>query len=120
MPASVVLNSPPVAPVCVRGLPPENVSRRTGHAAAYSVSGSAGSICTSTNPVLLSMNLLFSHVLPPSVVLNSPRSAFGPQKCPTAATYAMSGFFGCTAMRPMWCVSFSPHAVHVLPPSVVL
>src|SRR5262249_6542446 len=58
------------------------------------------------------------HVLPPSVVRNTPRIAFGPNACPIAATYAMSGFVGCTRITPMCRVSSRPSCVQVLPPSV--
>src|SRR6266567_6541819 len=48
-----------------------------------------------------------------------PRSGFGPNTRPCAATYAMSGFVGCTRTREICCVSASPRNVHVLPPSAV-
>src|SRR5437764_1399609 len=64
------------------------------------------------------MNFTHSHDLPPSVVLKRPRSLFGPQQCPSAATNATSGFVGWTTTRPMWCVSARPQLFHVLPPSV--
>ncbi len=79
-----------------------------------------GSIAMSSNPVSSSMNLTFAHVLPPSVVLYTPRSGPGPKRCPGDATYTVSGFFGSMTMRPIVCVSFSPMFVNVLPPSVVL
>ncbi len=40
--------------------------------------------------------------------------------CPSAATYTMSGFVGCTTMRVMTCVSFSPLNVQLSPPSIDL
>src|SRR5213083_1630372 len=48
-----------------------------------------------------------------------PRSGFGPNARPCTATYAMSGFVGCTRTREICCVSASPRNVHVLPPSAV-
>src|SRR5579885_2795956 len=39
------------------------------------------------------------HVLPPSDVLYTPRSSCGPVARPTAHTYTMFGFVGCTTMR---------------------
>src|SRR5437667_163469 len=55
-------------------------------AAAYSTSGFEGSIARSTNPVVSSTNRVLRHVLPPSLVRKTPRSGFGPQRWPSAAT----------------------------------
>jgi hypothetical protein len=74
----------------------------------------------SVNPVSSSMNFTLFQVFPPSVVLNTPRSGFGPNKCPGDATYTVSGFFGSMTMRAIVCVSLRPMFVNVLPPSVVL
>src|SRR5262249_3213359 len=48
--------------------------------AAYGGAGSAGSMATSTQPVSSSSFSECSQVLPPSLVLNRPRSRFGAQK----------------------------------------
>ena len=74
----------------------------------------------SLKPVSSSMNLIVFHDFPPSVVLKTPRSGFGPNRCPGYATYTVSGFFGSITMRAIVCVSFNPMFVNVLPPSVVL
>ena len=47
-------------------------------------------------------------VLPPSSVRTTPRSGFGPQTWPSAATNAVSAWRGSTAIRPMWRVSTRP------------
>ena len=52
------------------------------------------SISTSTAPVLLSRNSTFFHVLPPSVVLNTPRSSLGAPYFPKSATKTMFGLVG--------------------------
>ncbi len=49
-----------------------------------------------------------------------PRSAFGPQTCPCAATYTMSGFSGWMRTRAIWRVSRRPTFFQVRPPSVDL
>src|SRR6266404_3211880 len=76
-----------------------------------------GSRATSEIPVSSSTYSDLVQVAPPSVVLKTPRSGFGPHRSPRAATYAMLGSVGWTTMRPMWRVSFSPMCVHVLPAS---
>ena len=75
---------------------------------------------TSTKPVVSLMNFLFTHVLPPSVVLKSPRSRLGRHAAPRAATHAVFGSVGCTITRPMCSVSLRPMKVHVRPPSTDL
>ena len=85
-----------------------------------SVSGSAGLIRMSMTPVLSSTYRTLFHVLPPSVVLNRPRSSFGPYSRPSAPTYTMSGFFGWTTILPIWNDFFRPMFFQVLPPSVDL
>src|SRR5439155_12273650 len=57
------------------------------------------------------------QVLPPSAVLYTPRSGFAPHKCPSAATYTTSGFFGWITIRPMCRVASSPIFFQVFPPS---
>src|SRR5437660_5494250 len=97
-------------------LKPKGVRRRS-YAAAYKVSGLSGSMATSLTPV---SSLIFStcdQVLPPSAVLYTPRSGFAPHKCPSAATYTTSGFFGWITIRPMCRVASSPIFFQVFPPS---
>ena len=96
-PASVVFQMPLPGPPPLK---PQGVRRRW-YDAAMSVFGLAGSITMSVKPVFSSMNFDAVHVFPPSMVLNTPRSLFGPNRCPTAATYATFGSFGCTTMRAM-------------------
>ena len=43
----------------------------------------------------------FFQVLPPSLVLKTPLSAFGEYKCPTAATQISLLFSGFTTILPM-------------------
>src|SRR5437868_60027 len=74
----------------------------------------------SLTPVSWSMNSVLVQVAPPSLDIKTPRSGFGPQRSPSAATYRMSGFDGCTTIRPMWKVSFRPICFHVLPASMDL
>src|SRR5438093_3584943 len=113
---SVVFHKPLPGPPPLK---PQGVRRRW-YDAAMSTSGFDGFMATSVNPVFSSMNFVFVQVLPPSVVLYSPRSWFGPNKCPSAATYAMSGSFGWTTMRAMLCVSLSPMVSKLFPPSIDL
>ena len=111
LPPSVVFHSP------LPGPPPlkPHGTRRRWYEAAKRMFGFDGSITTSVKPVSLSMKFVFVQVFPPSIVLNRPRSGFGPNRWPRAATYAMFGSFGWTTMRPMLWVSFSPTYSNVLP-----
>src|SRR6185437_8137701 len=96
-------------------------SRRSrSSAAAYSTSGSDGSMTTSVKPVYLLMDLVFVQVLPPSVVLNKPRSPPGAHSGPSAATYTTFGSRGSMTMRPMCCECGSIAFDHVTPPSIDL
>src|SRR5689334_9985771 len=79
--------------------------------------GSCGSTCTSLAPVHWSTVSTGFHVLPPSVVLKTPRSPPPAHRPPCDATQTMSGFVGCTTMRPMCSLVLSPMLSHVLPPS---
>ena len=63
---------------------------------------------SSVAPVSRVTNSVFVQFLPPSVVMNTPRSSFGPYKCPMAATHTMFGSLGWTMTREMACVSFRP------------
>src|SRR5256712_13607317 len=115
-PPSVDLKIPPPGPpdTSCHGL------RCACQKAAYTTSGLLGSRTRSEIPVESLRNNTLFHVLPPSVVLYTPRSAFGPKACPWAPTHTMSGLAGCTRTREICCVSASPTKAQVLPPSVVL
>src|SRR5262245_52115056 len=117
-----VLPASAVFQIAVPGPPPLKPQevRRRWYDAAYRVFVSTGSITMSVKPVSSSMNLTLAQVLPPSVVLYIPRSLFGPNRRPSAATYTVLASFGSTTMRAMVCVSFNPTLVNVLPPSVDL
>src|SRR6267142_1694827 len=101
------------------GPPPLNPKgvRRRWYAAAYSVSGLSGSMAMSLTPVSSLIFRTCDQLLPPSLVLYTPRSGFGPHKCPSAATYTTSEFFAWTTIRPMCRVASSPIFFHVFPPS---
>ena len=60
--------------------------RNASHIAAKITLGLLRSIQRSTAPVLLSRKRTLRHVAPPSVLLNTPRSAFGTPCWPNAAT----------------------------------
>src|SRR5437868_3208377 len=74
----------------------------------------------SVAPVFASTVSVRFHVLPPSLLMKTPRSGFGPKRCPLAATHSTSGLVGCTTTRAMDCVSRRPICVNVFPPSVDL
>ena len=114
-PPSVLLNSPePLPPdTSIHGL------RCICQKPAYSTFGLLGSIARSAAPVESSRKSTFVQFFPPSLVRNTPRSAFGPQACPCADTYATSGLVGCTNTREICRVSFKPMFVQLRPPSVV-
>jgi hypothetical protein len=67
--------------------------------AANSLFGLPGSVARSAAPVRGSTYSTFLQVLPPSVVLNTPRSAFSPHAWPMAATQATFGSVGWRTMR---------------------
>jgi hypothetical protein len=71
-------------------------------------------------PVFSSTYRTLCHVVPPSVVLNSPRSSLGPHRRPQAPTYTMLGSSAWIVIRPIWKLSRSPMFFHVFPPSVDL
>src|SRR6185369_1923872 len=56
------------------------------HIAAKMIRGLVGSMVRSIAPVESLRKRIFFHVLPPSVVRKTPRSALGPNACPIAAT----------------------------------
>src|SRR5678815_4273108 len=72
----------------------EYSTRNASQSAANITSGLWGSIVMSTAPVLLSRNSTLRQVLPPSVVLKTPRSSLGTPYRPKSATKTMSGLVG--------------------------
>ena len=86
LPASVLLWMPASGP------PPISTPtcRRRWYVAAYSTSGSRGSMHTSVTPVSSPAVSTAFHVFPLSVVLYSPRSPPDAQSGPCAATYTTS------------------------------
>src|SRR5487761_14979 len=104
------------------GPPLENVQclRDIRHIEAYSTLGLDGSIAMLMAPVPSFTYRIFFQVLPPSAVLNTPRSGLDANKWPSAATYTTSGSWGSTRIQLMMWVSPSPMYFHVLPPSVDL
>ena len=71
-------------------------------------------------PVSLLTKSTLRQIVPPSVVLKMPRSWFGPNGDPRAASHATSGFAGCTFTAPICPESFSPANLHVRPASMDL
>src|SRR3954449_2127514 len=76
-------------PSCVTNTPlpgpPLNIPQlcmTTSHVPAISVLGSAGSIVRPEQPLFGSTNKDLAHVFPPSVVLKTPRSCWGPVSRP--------------------------------------
>src|SRR5574337_1262129 len=112
-PPSVERHTPPVALplIMVQGL------RCAVHMPANSTCGLPGSITRVEAPVLSSTYSTFCQVLPASVVLNTPRSGFGPQGLPCAATHTLAGFSGSITIAEIWPASFSPMNCQVLPAS---
>src|SRR5258705_2072764 len=81
-PPSVLLNRPLPGP-------PDDIwysVRYASHSAAYMTLGFVRSIAMSTAPVLSSRNSTRRQVRPPSVLLNTPRSALGTLYFPNEAT----------------------------------
>src|SRR5688572_10243605 len=92
--------------------------RNASHSAAYMTFGFARSMERSMAPVLSSRYSTLRHVRPPSVLLNTPRSAFGAPCLPKAATNTISGFVGWMRILEMFSDDARPECVHVLPASV--
>ena len=61
-------------------------SLSVSHTAAYMMRGFEASSDRSIAPALSLLYSTFSHVSPPSLDLNTPRSSFDPNACPRAAT----------------------------------
>src|SRR5512143_3421804 len=103
--------------------PPLNIAHvciTTCHAPANKTFGLRTSIVSPEHPVFSSTNSTCFHVLPPSVVRNTPRSCCGPVARPSAQTKTMFGLVGCTTMRWMRPVSARPMLIHVVPESLDL
>ena len=79
-----------------------------------------GSKTRSMPPVFSSLDKTFVHVLPPSAVRKIPRSWFGPNAWPSAATKTTSAFLGSTITAPIWRLSSRPTFCHVFPASIDL
>ncbi len=94
--------------------------RSPRHAPAYISSGFAGFIASETTPVRSLMKSTFFQLLPPSVVLNTPRSELGPNGWPRAATYATSALRGWIFNAPICPTSGRPAKVQLFPASVDL
>src|SRR6266403_1036834 len=62
----------------------------------------------------------FFHVLPPSVVLKTPRSSLSFQRWPVAQTSTVLPLLGSTEIFAMCSASFSPTLLQFSPPSVDL
>src|ERR1051326_6746113 len=88
--------------------------------AAQRFCGLLGSITISVALVFSSTYSVFVHVLPPSVVMNTPRSAFGPYRWPPTAIHTVFGSRGWTMRRPSVCAFLKPMLLNVYPPSVLL
>ena len=84
------------------------------------MSGFSQSTSMSRPPVSLFTNNVFFQVLPPSVVLKMPRSSFGPNGDPNAASHTVLVLKGWTLMPPICPESFRPISSHLPPASVDL
>ena len=94
--------------------------RRACQSDANTMFGLCGSKTMSMPPVFSSFDRTLVHVFPPSVVRKIPRSWFGLNACPNAATRTTFSFRGSTISAPICRVSFKPTFSHVLPPSIDL
>src|SRR5712692_11331821 len=90
------------------------------HSVAYTTRGFPGSKQRSTAAVTLSLYRTFFQLRPPSVDRKTPRSSFGPELWPIAATSTTSGFRGSTRILPICRVSSSPTCCQFSPPSTDL
>src|SRR6267143_168488 len=100
--------------------PPDTSSqgRRTNcHIPANNMRGLPGTITRSAAPVESFTNSTFCHVLPPSAVRNTPRSALGAHTWPWAATKTTSGLAGSITIRETWPTSLRPMNCQLLPAS---
>ncbi len=94
--------------------------RKPRYIAAYSSFGFAWFTATTRPPVSLLTKSTFFQLLPPSIVLKMPRSAFGPNGEPRAAAQTMSGLVGWMTTAPICPASRRPMNCQVLPASVDL
>src|SRR5258705_4131948 len=94
--------------------------RKASHSAAYITLGVVRLKAMSIAAVLSSRYRTFFHVRPPSVDLKTPRSAFGTECFPNAATNTISGFDGWIRILEMFSDAAKPTFVQVLPPSLDL
>src|SRR6185312_6099984 len=106
------LPAPPLSSAQVRTL--------NCHVPASTVSGFAGSMLSPLQPVSSLTNSVCFHVLPPSVVRNTPRSCCGAAPEPSAHTNTLFVSFGLMRMRAMRPVFGNPMCFQVAPPSVDL
>src|SRR5439155_26389945 len=101
--------------------PPErNVHplRRKSHIPANSVFGVCGSIDIIEHPVdALAPWRTLVHVLPPSVVLYTPRSSLSLQSLPGTPTYTVFDSVGSTRILAMRSDSGRPRLLQLSPPS---
>src|SRR5947209_16344237 len=68
--------------------------RTMRHVPAYKTEGLPGSITMSETPARLLTNKVRFHVLPPSVVLYTPRISFAPKAWPNTPAHAVFGSLG--------------------------
>src|SRR5881394_604171 len=94
--------------------------RYASQSAAYMTSGVVRLNATSIAAVLSSRKRTFFQVRPPSADLYRPRSGFGAECFPNAATNTMSGFDGWIRIFEMFSDDAKPTFVQVLPASVDL
>ena len=90
------------------------------HSVAYTTRGFPGSKQRSIAAVTLSLYRTFFQLRPPSVDRKTPRSSFGPELWPIAATRTRSGFRGSTRILPIFRESPSPTCCQFSPPSTDL
>src|SRR5206468_9317303 len=99
-PPSVLLKTPEALGAVALSPPERNVQprRRKSHIPAYKVWGCDGSIVIIEQPVDAVAPLrTLAHVLPPSLVLYTPRSALSLHSLPGTHTYTVLASFGSTS-----------------------
>src|SRR5205809_6006132 len=108
-PPSVDLNNPEPGPPLdiVYSL------RNASHNAAYMTLGFERSIEMSMAAVLSSRKSTFFQLLPPSVLLKTPRSGLAAECFPNAATKTMFGSVGWIRIFEMFSLDANPTFVHV-------
>src|SRR6185503_5845592 len=90
------------------------------HIHAYSTSGFDGFTSRSAAPIESDTYSTLRQFLPPSVLLNTPRSSLFLNALPIAATHTVFGLVGCTRTAPICPDSYRPANDQLLPPSVDL